>query len=60
MNVESAFGTTSLRDFLIFQNPDMTSIDYDLYVDTTSLVIKNSSSAKLGIATLGSMILGCE
>lgn len=63
MNVDSAFGTTSLRDFLIFQNPDMTSIDYDLYVDTTSLVItplSNNTSAKLGIAILGSMVLGQE
>lgn len=63
MNEESNFGTTSLRDFLIFQNPDMTSKEYDLYVDTTKLVVNfggSSTSAKLGVAILGSMVLGTE
>ena len=63
MYVDSAFGTTSLRDFLIFQNPDMTSTDYDLYVDKSKIVVNVSggnTSAKLGIAILGSMVLGTE
>lgn len=80
MYIDSAFGTTSLRDFLIFQNPDMTSSSYDLYVDTTYIVgttkpedpedpgdnpdnpetPSDITSAKLGIAILGSMILGNE
>ena len=89
MYIDSAFGTTSLRDFLIFQNPDMTSSSYDLYVDTTYIVgttkpedpgdnpnnpnnpdnpdnpdnpetPSGNISAKLGIAILGSMILGTE
>ena len=63
MNVESAFGTTSLRDFLIFQNPDMTSTEYDLYVDKSQIVVNfgnSNTSAKLGIAILGSMVPGTE
>lgn len=63
MNVDSAFGTTSLLDFLIFQNPDMTSTSYDLYVDKSKIVVNVSggnTSAKLGIAILGSMVLGTE
>lgn len=75
MNVMSEFGSTSLRDFLIFQNPDMESPDYDLYVDRTKIIISTSgsggstpeqpplsgsTSAKLGIAILGSMVLGNE
>ena len=64
MNVMSEFGSTSLRDFLIFQNPDMESPDYDLYVDRTKIVVSTTNSgntsAKLGIAILGSMVLGNE
>lgn len=77
MYIDSAFGTTSLRDFLIFQNPDMESTEYDLYVDTTYIVGATKpedpgdtpdtpetpsgiTSAKLGIAILGSMVLGTE
>lgn len=65
MYVDSAFGTTSLRDFLIFQNPDMTLETYDLYVNTKNIVItelaaSSNTSAKLGVAILGSMVLGTE
>ena len=64
MYVDSAFGTTSLRDFLIFQNPDMESKEYDLYVDKSNIIINvatsENTSAKLGVAILGSMVLGTE
>lgn len=67
MYVDSAFGSTSLRDFLIFQNPDMTSETYDLYVDTSKMVITalgsasaSGTSAVLGQAILGTMVLGTE
>lgn len=62
MSANSDFTSTSLKDFLAFENFNFDSEDYPLYIDTKELVVSiditSETSAVLGTAVLGQMVLG--